>query len=387
VGVWGGRGRGAPRVVVAGVVARVWSGEPVGVVAVDVGVTARTVFRWLADAGGMPIEWSARSPLRLSLDEREEIRVGLEQQMSLRAIAVQLGRAPSTISREVAANGGRDEYRAVGADRRAHDRARRPKIAKLARCARLRAFVEDGLERWWSPQQIHTKLIEVFPDDEEMRVSHETIYQSLFVQSRGALRRELTTCLRSGRTQRRPIARAAASQRGQLRGMVMISERPAEADDRAVPGHWEGDLIMGANNHSAVATLVERTTRYVMLLALPGGRHTADVVADVLTAGVQRLPDHLWQSLTWDQGREMAHHQRFTIATGIPVYFCDPHAPWMRGSNENTNGLIRQYLPKGISLRNVTQHRLDEIAVSLNGRPRQTLNWKTPAEALDILLR
>jgi IS30 family transposase len=205
MGVWGGRGRGAPRAVVAGVVARVRAGEEVGSIAADVGVTSRTVFRWVADAGGMPIEWTARSALRLSLDEREEIRVGLEQGISLRAIAARLGRWPSTISREVAANGGRDEYRAVAADRRAHERARRPKTAKLARCERLRAFVEDGLERWWSPQQIHTKLIEVFPDDEEMRVSHETIYQSLFVQSRGALRRELTACLRSGRTQRRPL--------------------------------------------------------------------------------------------------------------------------------------------------------------------------------------
>jgi IS30 family transposase len=363
------------------------AGEAVESVAAASGVTSRSVFRWLADAGGMPIEWSHRSPLRLSLAEREEIRVGLEQGRSFRAIEGQLGRAPSTISREVGANGGRDGYRAVRADRRAHDQARRPKTAKLARCGRLRAFVEAGLQRWWSPQQIHTKLIDMFPDDAEMRISHETIYQSLFVQSRGALRRELTACLRSGRTKRRPIARAAASQRGRIRGMVMISQRPAEADDRAVPGHWEGDLIMGANNKSAVATLVERTTRYVMLLALPGGRHTADVVADVLAAGVQRLPEHLWRSLTWDQGSEMADHQRFTIATGIPVYFCEPHSPWMRGSNENTNGLIRQYLPKGISLRNVTQDHLDDIGISLNARPRQTLNWQTPAEALDLLLR
>ena len=369
-------------------IAELWAeGAPAWRMREETGVSRHAVLRQIRRLKRRPRQERERSPLRLSLLEREEISRGLAAGDSLRVIAGRLGRAPSTVSREVTANGGVRRYRACTADRAAVRRSRRPKASKLAQCERLRLVVEEKLEERWSPEQISGWLVREFPDNPEMRVSHETIYQSLFVQSRGALRRELTTCLRSGRTQRRPIARAAASQRGQLRGMVMISERPAEADDRAVPGHWEGDLIMGANNHSAVATLVERTTRYVMLLALPGGRHTADVVADVLTAGVQRLPDHLWQSLTWDQGREMAHHQRFTIATGIPVYFCDPHAPWMRGSNENTNGLIRQYLPKGISLRNVTQHRLDEIAVSLNGRPRQTLNWKTPAEALDILLR
>jgi len=233
------------------------------------------------------------------------------------------------------------------------------------------------LERWWSPQQIHTKLIEVFPDDEEMRVSHETIYQSLFVQSRGALRRELTTCLRSGRTQRRPIARAAASQRGQLRGMVMISERPAEADDRAVPGHWEGDLIGGSRN-SYVATVVECKSRYVLLVKI-GHKDTESVVSALIKQS-RKLPGELYQSLTWDRGKELADHKRLALASNVEVYFCDPRSPWQRGSNENTNRLLRQYLPQGTDLSLQSQAQLSAIARQLNERPRKTLLYRTPAE-------
>jgi IS30 family transposase len=373
-----------PRELKAVVLKRVRAGERLEVVGAEVGVHWGTVYRWLAETGGMPPEWMTRSPLRLSMPEREEIRVGLECGDSFRTIAAALGRAASTVSREVNSNGGRDKYRGCVADRQAHRLARRPKVAKLAGCVRLREVVEAGLAQKWSPQQIQARLVEEFPDDEEMRVSHETIYQSLFVQSRGALRKELTACLRSGRTRRRPLSRAV-ERRGRIPDMVMISERPAEADDRAVPGHWEGDLVSGAANQSAIATLVERTTRYVMLIALPEGR-TALAVAAALTGAISRLPEHLWRSLTWDQGTEMAGHAAFTIATGIPVYFCDPHAPWLRGSNENTNGLIRQYLPKGMDLSSVTQDELDRIAIELNGRPRKTLAWKTPAEKLNPLV-
>ena len=383
---FGGQWCGAPVGVRASVVERVRGGEVVSMVAGDVGVTRRTVFRWLAEAGGMPIEWTGRGERRLSPSEREEMRVGLARGESFRAIARRLGRATSTVSREVNANGGRCGYRAVAAERRAEGQARRPKVAKLVRCERLRARVEAALVQRWSPEQISARLVEEFPDDEEMRVSHETIYQSLFVQSRGALRKELTAYLRSRRTQRCAQSRATASQRGHLRDMVNIAERPAEADDRAVPGHWEGDLIIGAGGRSAVATLVERATRYLMLVALPDGR-TAPDVNTALAAAVTWLPAHLWRSLTWDQGREMADHAGFTVATGIPVFFCDPHHPWQRGSNENTNGLVRQYLPKGMDLSTVTQDQLDVIAIQMNGRPRKTLNWQTPAERLQPLLR
>ena len=385
MGVWGGPGRGVPRELKAAVLKRVRGGERLEDVGAEVGVHWGTVYRWLAETGGMPPEWTTRSPLRLSMLDREEIRVGLERGDSFRMIACALRRAPSTVSREVNSNGGRDKYQGCVADRQAHRLARRPKVAKLAGCARLREVVEAGLIQKWSPQQIQARLVAEFPDDEEMRVSHETIYQSLFVQSRGALRKELTACLRSGRTRRRPLSRAATDRRGRIADMVMISDRPAEADDRAVPGHWEGDLVSGAANQSAIATLVERTTRYVMLIALPKGR-SAPAVAAALTAAIGRLPNHLWRSLTWDQGTEMAGHAAFTIATGLSVYFCDPHAPWLRGSNENTNGLIRQYLPKGTDLTNTTQDELDRIAIELNGRPRKTLGWQTPAEKLNPLV-
>jgi IS30 family transposase len=326
-----------------------------------------------------------RSPLRLSLTEREEISRGLAGGESLRSIAGRLGRAPSTISREVTANGGRRRYRACRADAAAVKRMRRPKRSKLTVFPRLRAAVEAKLELRWSPQQISGWLVEEFPSEPEMRVSHETIYLSLFVQSRGALRKELTRYLRSGHTTRRPKGHSVMNGQGQLRGTLNIRERPAEAEDRAVPGHWEGDLLMGKGMR-AIATLVERKTRFVMLIALPNG-HAADVVADALAKKIIELPEQLRRSLTWDQGKEMASHARFTDETGVPVYFCDPRSPWQRGSNENTNGLLRQYFPKRTEIAHYTQAELDDVAAELNGRPRQTLGFKSPSQALDEVLR
>jgi IS30 family transposase len=271
----------------------------------------------------------------------------------------------------------------VTADGAAYRRALRPKTCKLARSPRLRARVEELLTERWSPQQIAARLRLEFPDDPSMHVSHETIYQSLFVQARGALRKDLARCLRSGRTRRRPQGRSHA--RGRIADMVMISERPAEVEDRAVPGHWEGDLLVGAHGRSAIVTLVERHTRYV-LLARIGTDQTSPAVCEAIAAKILTLPAHLTRSLTWDQGKEMAGHAQFTIDTKLPVYFCDPHSPWQRGSNENTNGLLRQYFPKGTDLSIHSQDELDRVAVQLNGRPRQTLNWHTPAEKLDELI-
>ncbi len=326
--------------------------------------------------------WSPPSGVRLSLDERIEIQVGIDQSRSLRAIAAELGRAPSTVSREVRSHGGRRGYKAIAAHRQAERAARRPKPAKLA-SVELASEVEARLLRWWSPEEIAAKLRLEFPDRPEMWVSHETIYKSLYVQGRGELRRELHRCLRSGRAQRRHQGRTATP--GKIPAMVMISERPAEIEDRAVPGHWEGDLIIGANNRSAIGTLVERSTRFVMLLHLPKD-HTAEAVRDAMSAKICTLPDALRGSITWDQGSEMAQHAQFTTDTDIPVYFCDPHSPWQRGSNENTNGLLRQYFPKGTSLRRYSAADLDAAADSLNNRPRETLNWQTPAERLNELL-
>ena len=326
-----------------------------------------------------------RSRLRLSLREREEISRGLAAGESRRSIARRLGRSPSTIAREVTRNGEARRYRACTADRAAFARARRPKVAKLAACPRLRAVVESKLEVRWSPQQISGWLVGEFPDDPEMRVSHETIYLSLFVQARGALRKELTRFLRSRHTTRRPRGHSVMNGQGQLRATLNIRERPAEANDRAVPGHWEGDLLMGKRMH-AMATLVERTSRFVMLVALPDG-HSADVVADALASKITELPEQLRRSLTWDQGKEMAAHARFTIDTDVPVYFCDPRSPWQRGSNENTNGLLRQYFPKRSEIAHYTQADLDAVAAELNGRPRQTLGWRSPSQALDEALR
>jgi IS30 family transposase len=343
-----------------------------------------TVSNVLRPFGGCyrPPMWQV-SPARLSLPDRVEIRLGLERGWSLRRIAAGLGRAPSTVSREVGARGGRRGYQPFAAQEMAWLAARRPKSCKLTGGAALTARVSGDLQRLWSPQQIANRLREEFPDSPEMWVSHETIYQSLFVQGRGELRRELARCLRTGRATRKP--RGRIEHRGQIPGMVMISERPAELSDRAFPGSWEGDLIIGKNGKSAIGTLVERSTRFVMLLHLPHGR-TAEQVRDAMTAKIQTLPAALVRAITWDQGREMAEHAKFTIDTGIPVYFCDPHSPWQRGSNENTNGLLRQYFPKGTDLSVHNQAALDTVADSLNGRPRDTLNWKTPAEALNAHL-
>ncbi|MDQ3871284.1 MAG: IS30 family transposase [Chloroflexota bacterium] len=330
--------------------------------------------------GGRPPQRLRSSPRRLSLAEREEISRGLRAGESLRRIGGRVGRAASTISREVAHNGGRRSYRAWQAERVAADRARRPKRAKLATSRRLRMAVEALLARRWSPAQIAARLRHDHPHAPEMWVSPETIYQSLFVQGRGALRGELARCLRSGRAQRRPRGRGRADARGQIPDMILISERPAEADDRAVPGHWEGDLLMGRANGSAIGTLVERRTRYLVLVALPNGR-TAEAVRDALAQRIETLPEQLRRSLTWDRGKEMADHVRFTVETGVEVYFCDPHSPWQRGSNENTNGLLRQYFPKGTDLSAYDQDQLDAVARELNGRPRQTLGWLKPSEA------
>jgi transposase, IS30 family len=310
--------------------------------------------------------------------------------LSFAEIGRRIGRPACTVSREVAGNGGRYYYRAVQADRRAVVRAARPKPAKLAVNPVLRDLVQGLLQQRWSPQQISARLRVDYPDDLAMRVSHETIYTSLYVQARGALRKELVACLRSGRAMRVPRRRSAwlAAQQagpGRIRDMVLISQRPAEAADRAVPGHWEGDLIIGKDNASAIGTLVERATRFVMLVHLGQGR-TAEAMAAALTDTIATLPAALRRSLTWDQGKEMAHHREFTTATGLQVYFCDPHSPWQRGSNENTNGLLRQYFPKGSDLSVHDPARLDFVAAELNGRPRQTLGWKTPAEALDLAL-
>lgn len=326
-----------------------------------------------------------QSDLRLSFAEREAISRGFAAEESMRAIARRLGRSVSTISREVGGCDGRSRYRALSAHHRAIERSARPKAGKLSRCPELRCEVEAGLLKHWSPQQISAKLKLAHPDCPEMQISHETIYQSLYIQSRGELRRQLTANLRTKRTGRKPRG-AGLAKRGQIKGMVPISERPPEVEDRAVPGHWEGDLIVGAYNRSFIATLVERQSRYVMLARL-GNDGTTEHVIDALKERIRDLPRHLLLSLTWDQGRELAAHQRLTKENGIDVYFCDPHSPWQRGSNENTNGLLRQYLPKGSDLAARSQVELDEIAAELNGRPRQTLRWDSPAERMEALLR
>lgn len=365
---------------------RVRSGQTHAEAAEAVGCSTKSLQRLLVRTGGIKARQGVRSERQLTEPEREEISRSLIAGASLRAIARALGRAPSTIAREVANSGGRSRYRAWQAHRRAWRHARRPKVAKLAAVPRLRREVERRLAQRWSPQQISARLEVDFPDDAVMRVSHETIYQSLFVQSRGALRRELTRCLRSGRAQRRPQGRNTGTGTGELKNMVLLSERPAEADDRAVPGHWEGDLLVGRQSRSAVATLVERQTRFVMLCALPKGR-LAEQVKDVLASRIVTLPEQLRRSLTWDRGKEMGAHAAFTAATGVQVYFCDPRSPWQRATNENSNGLLRQYLPKGTDLSGYTQRELDRIATEVNGRPRQTLAWRTPSESLASLLR
>ena len=360
-------------------------GESLRLIARRLGKRGPSIRAFVLQTGGVRQHPPRRAQRCLSMAEREEISRGVAAGEPCRQIAARLGRAPSTVSRELARNGGRHHYRAQAADAGAFRRAQRPKPAKLLVEPRLRAVVEAKLALRWSPQQIAGWLRLAYPQDPVMRVSHETIYLSLFVQSRGALRRELQRCLRTGRAMRYPRSKRLPQGRGQLRDTVHISQRPAEAADRAVPGHWEGDLVFG-RRPSAVGTLVERQSRYVMLFPLPEGV-TAQQVRPALTAAVLRLPQQLRRSLTWDQGREMAEHTQFTVDSGVQVYFCDPRSPWQRGTNENTNGLLRQYLAKGADLRQLDQAALDAIAAELNGRPRQTLGFKTPSQALAEALR
>jgi IS30 family transposase len=414
-------------------IARGLSSEDAAAVA---GVSAAVGVRWFREGGGMPsVALGPSSGRYLSFAEREEIAVLRARGCRVREIARALGRSPSTISRELRRNaatrGGRLEYRASSAQWHADRRARRPKPAKLAVNPELRRYVQDRLagaverpdgafvdgpavewigrrrgrrrdRRWarsWSPEQISNRLRLDFPDDESMRVSHEAIYQSLYVQGRGALRRELTACLRTGRVLRVPRARARRGKRF-VTDELLISQRPAEAADRAVPGHWEGDPILGLGS-SAIGTLVERSSRFTMLLHLPpmdGGNgprikngpaltgHGAEAVRDAIAAAITTLPEQLRRSLTWDQGAEMAQHAQLRIDTGLQVYFCDPQSPWQRGSNENTNGLLRQYFPRGTDLARHSADDLAAVAAALNTRPRKTLGWRTPAEVLDEYL-
>jgi IS30 family transposase len=410
------------------------SSENAGVVA---GVSPAVGTRWFRESGGMPaITQAPLSGRYLSFEEREEIALLRAQDCGVREIARRIGRAASTISRELRRNaatrGGDLDYRATTAQWHADRRARRPKLAKLATNEALRQYVQDRLSgkvttadgqavagpdtrwigrrhgrrqhrRWatsWSPEQIANRLRIDFPDDESMRVSHEAIYQALYVQGRGALRRELCACLRTGRALRVPRARNRGRGKRFVTPEVMISQRPAEAEDRAVPGHWEGDLILGLGS-SAIGTLVERTTRFTMLLHLPRmpeygqlrvkngpalAGHGAEALRDAIAASITTLPEQLRRSLAWDQGAEMAQHAQLRVETGLPIYFCDPHSPWQRGSNENTNGLLRQYFPKGTDLAKHSANDLDAVAAALNSRPRKTLGWKTPAEALNDYL-
>lgn len=416
-------------------IARGLSSEDAGVVA---GVSPAVGTRWFREAGGMPsIRLAPLSGRYLSFAEREEIAILHAQRRGVRAIAKRVGRSPSTISRELRRNaatrGGGLEYRATTAQWHADRRSQRPKVAKLAANDALRQYVQDRLagvistadgmavpgppvrwigrrhgrrqdRRWatsWSPEQIANRVRVDHPDDESMRISHETIYQALYVQGRGALRRELAACLRTGRALRVPRARTRERGKNFVSSEIMISERPAEAGDRAVPGHWEGDLILGLGS-SAIGTLVERSTRFTMLLHLPRmeghgqargkngpalAGHGAEAVRDAIASSITTLPEQLRRSLTWDQGAEMAQHAQLRIDTGLAIYFCDPRSPWQRATNENTNGLLRQYFPKGTDLAKHTRDDLDAVAAALNSRPRKTLNWKTPAEALNDHLR
>ena len=361
-------------------------GKRLAEIAREIGCSVRTARRvthqdWQSRRTRLAV-WSP-GPGRLSLVEREEISRAVSAHETVGSIAARLGRAPSTISRELRRNGGRGRYRAIAAHRDAHARARRPKVPRLAGDSALTAVVEAWLGEWWSPQAISRRLRLEYPDDPTMWVSHETIYQALFVQGRGELRRDLQRCLRSGRAQRRH--RVGQEHRGTIPDKVMISERPAEVADRAIPGHWEGDLIIGKAGRSAVGTLVERTSRYLMLIHLPEGR-AAEKVSDGLRMAAARLPRELMRSLTWDQGKELAGHVSFTVSTGVQVYFCDPHSPWQRGSNENTNGLLRQYLPKGTDLSVYDAEDLARIAASLNNRPRKTLGYLKPSEKFSELV-
>ena len=379
-----GGARQAPRPVRA----EFWEGVRSGLSPRDAGAAVgrpKGAERWFRLAGG--VKGNGPGPVTgryLSLAEREEIMAGLARGESYRVIGARIGRPASTVSREVRRNGPPGRYRALRAQGMAEERAARPKTARLAADGELRDWVQQRLEMRWSPEQISAVLKLEFADRPEMRVSPETIYQSIYVQGRGALRRELAVCLRTGRALRRP-RRKGGERRGRIKDMVMISERPAEAADRAVPGHWEGDLLIGAAGKSAIGTLVERTTRFTMLVPLPQG-YDAPVMAAALTPVIAGLPDALRRSLTWDQGREMKAHAQIAVAADCQIYFCDPHSPWQRGSNENTNGLLRQYFPKGTPLGGHSPAHLAAVADELNGRPRKTLGWKTPAQALAEVL-
>jgi IS30 family transposase len=343
------------------------------------GETLPRIRRYLRESGGMPPIPRRRRLDHLSLEEREEISRGMAAGLSARAIAGCINRPSSTVSREIARNGGRDAYRALVADAAAFARARRPKASKLAANAELPGVVADKLDADWSPQQIAQWLRREFRGDVAMRISHESIYRDLYMPSRKVFDATMFHCLRSKRSIRRPRGKKRSHGRGQIRNMVSIRERPTEADTRQVAGHWEGDLVFGARP-SAVATLVDRATRYAMVVALPDG-NKADVVARALIDHMGRLPAHLRRSLTWDRGSEMAHHAVITTALALPVFFCDPHHPWQRGTNENTNRLLRQYLHKNADLATFTQDELNAVAAKLNQRPRRVLGWATPAEA------
>ncbi len=351
-----------------------------------VGVSKVTSHRWFGDAGGViPSRIAEPSGFRLSFAEREEIACLRAAGHGVRQIATRIGRHPSTVSRELKRVWrARSSYRASVAQRDADALAARPKPGKLATHRRLAAEVENRLDQEHSPEQIARRLRVDFPDDTEMHVSHETIYRSIFVQGRGELRKDLHKHLRTGRALRKP-GRSTGERRGKIPNMVSISERPAEVEDRAVPGHWEGDLILGAGCKTAIGTLVERSTGFVLLLPLPG-QHGAEQVADAMITVMSMLPEILRKTLTWDQGSEMASHARIAKATDLAIYFCDPHSPWQRGSNENTNGLLRQYFPKGADLSLFTPDYLLHVATKLNNRPRKRLDWQTPAETLDQLL-
>ena len=341
------------------------------------------VLRIVTLHGGIAPARRRRALAALRLEEREEISRGIAAGQSIRQIAHGLGRAPSTVSREIGRNGGSQRYRANRADRSAWERALRPKPCRLALHRELRWRVAQKLALQWSAEQISGWLKREFPTDQEMQISHEAIYRSLFVQTRGVLKKELTAHLRTRRQMRLPKSHNAESGRGRIVDMVSIRERPAEAEDRAVPGHWEGDLLTGAND-THIATLIERHSRFTMLVKLPR-KDTTTVVA-ALAKHVRKLPEELRRSLTWDQGKEMHAHKRFTIATNVQVYFCDPRSPWQRGSNENTNGLVRQYFPRGTDFSRISQVYLNAIALRLNQRPRKTLGFETPADKLQAVL-
>ncbi len=357
---------------------RLAKGESVNAIARDLDRSHSALQGVIARSGGIRPRPRKRSRLALTMAEREEISRGIVAGHSLRSIASKLGRAPSTVSRELRRNGGRRRYRANTADKATWQRARRPKTCKLARNRALARAVAEKLLLEWAPDQIAGWLKRMYPDDQDMQVSHETIYKTLFIQARGALKKELQQHLRKTRAMRRSRHKTLKDDGlGKITNAVSIRERPAEAEDRAVPGHWEGDLLFGSNN-SQIATLVERHTRYVMLVRVPS-KDTKTVI-NALIRQAHKLPRELYKSLTWDRGKEMADHERFSLATDVKVYFCDPQHPWQRGSNENTNGLLRQYFPKGMDLSNVHQNRLNAVAKRLNDRPRKTLGYYSPAE-------